>query len=694
MFDLTPQYAPDLEWMLQSGQVPRDLLLEALLQEYYARVYHLALSILDDRAAAQSAAGQTFARALLDQHRYRSQDGVEFWLFRIALEACQPFQKRLKFRRSVKAALPRLSQPDDFGDSCPETLEDARLWLALDSLEEHVRQLALLHYANGWQPDRIAALFEVAESDVEAVLAAARQLVAQPSALDASLPSGDPLPPEQLDPCLVQSLQRRWPDQEFTPAELEAQAAMILRRLRWLGFRQTKALAVLEIGIMALIILLAFATIWGADLLFGAGPTPTPSAPLPTHLVTRVVTQLVTATPIPLLEIHQNATSTPIQIAKSNYTEVRPGESLQDVADRLSVTVEELRDWNRLPDYAEIQAGQRLINPQFALSLQPPAAPTLSPVEPLPTLAASVTTQQLVNLLNRRNESLQCFWFDGSIIDYGPQSYIGPARQTHVQAWINETQVLVLTGAYGLLPGEAILIPGTKTQLVAEPAAHIPWFTEWRTLTDLDGPAMQSFNRFSDALFNPNLLYQASNLDVLGREDLDGRSTLKLGLFASDGSQIGRLWLDDSLPQLMRRIDYMPGTGNAPTIEYRINSLDLNVVFPTALFDMRLPWRGGFAADYQRRSPFTEYPPSRRFSRQRPILTAQPPPDGFDPSHSPLTFQYAGSYAGFSPEAQYQVFAGQYFIGQTYFGDPWKMICDRSPDGALDRLRQPAVPVS
>jgi hypothetical protein len=33
MLDITPQYAPDLEWMLQSGQVPRELLLEALLQE-------------------------------------------------------------------------------------------------------------------------------------------------------------------------------------------------------------------------------------------------------------------------------------------------------------------------------------------------------------------------------------------------------------------------------------------------------------------------------------------------------------------------------------------------------------------------------------------------------------------------------------------------------------------------------------
>ena len=122
-------------------------------------------------------------------------------------------------------------------------------------------------------------------------------------------PSGDPLPPEQIDPCLVQSLDRRWPCPGiFTPAELEAQAAHILRRLRWLGFRQTKALAALELGLLALIILLAFATIWGANILYGAGPTPTPSGPLPTYLVTKLVLQVVTATPFPKPSLLQTST--------------------------------------------------------------------------------------------------------------------------------------------------------------------------------------------------------------------------------------------------------------------------------------------------------------------------------------------------------------------------------------------------
>ena len=171
--------------MLQSGQVPRDLLLEALLQEYYARVYHLALSILDDQAAAQAAAAQTFARALLDQHRYRSQDGVEFWLFRIALEACQRFQKRLQFRRSFKAAVAASGASRTISaihaPRRSKTPSSGWLWT---SLEDHARQLALLYFANGWQPERIAAFFDVPESEVDAVLAAVRQLVAAPPQLD------------------------------------------------------------------------------------------------------------------------------------------------------------------------------------------------------------------------------------------------------------------------------------------------------------------------------------------------------------------------------------------------------------------------------------------------------------------------------------------------------------------------------
>lgn len=675
MLEINPQYAPDLEWMLQSGQVPREVLLEALLEEHYASIYHLALSLLDDHAAAQSAAQQTFARALLDQHRYRSQDGVQLWLFRIALETCRRFQKRLRFRRSLKALLPRWSKPRDFGDSCPETLQDAALWLAVDSLEDQARQIVLFYAANGWQPERIAALFGVAESEVETVLAAARQLVAAPPQLDPSLPAGAALQPDQIDPCLAGSLDRRWPAREFSPAELEAQAAIILRRLRWLGFRQTKALAALELGLLVMIILLAFALVWGANTLAAEHSSATPRGPLPTILVTQLVIKVITATPFS--QPSPETTSTPIQVAQSNYTEVRPGETLQDVAARLGVTVDELRYWNRLPDDAEILPGQRLINPQYARTLQPSAPTRVSPVEPLPTLEAPASIQSLIKLLTLGNINLRTVWFDATIIDYGPLGYVGPARLTHLQEWSSKDQILLAAGPYGALPEDSILV--TSQGYLAKPASDTSWFSEWRSLDNYDhtSPTIQYVDKFNQA-FSIGSLSLDSTIQVRGLERMAGYSTIQIDLFDPKGVHTSRVWVADGLGQIMRRIDYQ--AGDVPVLEYRINSLTPNVNFPPELFDLRLPWRGGFAIDYSGR-PLELNAPAPEIAPRRAELTVQPAPAGYDFSHSPLTFQYAGSYSSFSPEAQYQVFAGQYFIGQVYLGNPWSMICDRSPDG-------------
>jgi WD40 repeat protein len=199
----------------------------------------------------------------------------------------------------------------------------------------------------------------------------------------------------------------------------------------------------------------------------------------------------------------------------------------------------------------------------------------------------------------------------------------------------------------------------------------------WRALGDYTSPSTQSISQFSEALFNLSSFDQLSALRVLGREDLDGHSTLKIDLFDPTRNHLARLWVDDSLGQIMRRINYR--AGDLPAMEYRLNTFEPNVDFPQNLFDLQLPWRGGFALDFRGAPLDSDAAPE--IAPAHPPLTPLALPADFDFSHSPLTFQYSGSYLGFSPEAQYQVFAGQYFIGQAYFGDPWKMICARSHDG-------------
>ena len=60
MCEEPPELVSDLEWMLQSNQASREMLLETLAREHYAPLYHLALSLLVDPKAAR----QTTAAAL------------------------------------------------------------------------------------------------------------------------------------------------------------------------------------------------------------------------------------------------------------------------------------------------------------------------------------------------------------------------------------------------------------------------------------------------------------------------------------------------------------------------------------------------------------------------------------------------------------------------------------------------------
>jgi DNA-directed RNA polymerase specialized sigma24 family protein len=92
MLSTPPELSPDLEWMLQSGQAKEEMLAEALIEEYYAPVFRLALAVLDEPERARQAALETFGSALLEAHRYDGKSGVRAWLLRLALNTCQTYR--------------------------------------------------------------------------------------------------------------------------------------------------------------------------------------------------------------------------------------------------------------------------------------------------------------------------------------------------------------------------------------------------------------------------------------------------------------------------------------------------------------------------------------------------------------------------------------------------------------------------
>jgi hypothetical protein len=122
-----------------------------------------------------------------------------------------------------------------------------------------------------------------------------------------------------------------------------------------------------------------------------------------------------------------------------------------------------------------------------------------------------------------------------------------------------------------------------------------------------------------------------------------------------------------------------------------ITSIDYDHSFRDDLFDPHLAWQGGFALDDQAERPEAgatpepltwAAPPDLR----RPLPYA-PPPEGFDPAGSWLTFQYAGESDMRQPMADLttvpmELFAEGYSLGKLKFGVPWSLACTRSPDGA------------
>jgi hypothetical protein len=200
---------------------------------------------------------------------------------------------------------------------------------------------------------------------------------------------------------------------------------------------------------------------------------------------------------------------------------------------------------------------------------------------------------------------------------------------------------------------------------------------------------------------------------VAGSDSQAGRDALVLEQYSSQGAVVGRLWLDASTgfplrvqtlgppplsgPGAVNRVDQVVDT------EMVVRSVAYDVDFPQELLDPRVPWRGGFAEDYTGRparaslplpgpqaaegSLVTGAPPEEGDavpSTGRERRLAQPAPEGYNPSGLALTFQFPASFDTQSDEnlPRVNVFAGSYLIGSTRMGNPWTMICSRSPDGS------------
>jgi len=72
--------SPDLEWMLQSGQVDDGTLIEALVRRQCQSTYDFALSWLTYPEEAHRAARETLIEAVFQERTYRGETKIDDWL--------------------------------------------------------------------------------------------------------------------------------------------------------------------------------------------------------------------------------------------------------------------------------------------------------------------------------------------------------------------------------------------------------------------------------------------------------------------------------------------------------------------------------------------------------------------------------------------------------------------------------------
>lgn len=152
--------------LIAAGTMDRQLLAESLLEHYFAVIHRLAFSILQDAAAADDVAQETFISALRHFDRYQSETSMKAWLSAIATNLCRD---RLR-RRKTRERLDRLWLGDQTRhDVVTRSAEDsqlqreagATLWAAVNRLDEKHRLPVIMRYANGYSIREIADVLQI-----------------------------------------------------------------------------------------------------------------------------------------------------------------------------------------------------------------------------------------------------------------------------------------------------------------------------------------------------------------------------------------------------------------------------------------------------------------------------------------------------------------------------------------------------
>ncbi len=170
--------------------------LEALVQEHYAYIQRLALSILNDPHDAEDAAQETFIAAHRAWASFRGDAAARTWLTSIAVNACRGRLRKRKVRQGLQNTLIALhllrSRPPSPEQSAIQNEASRLLWQAVDTLDEKHRLPLILRYVHELSVAQIAAALRISPGTVHSRLHYARLKLQQSPGRDSWAPGEEP----------------------------------------------------------------------------------------------------------------------------------------------------------------------------------------------------------------------------------------------------------------------------------------------------------------------------------------------------------------------------------------------------------------------------------------------------------------------------------------------------------------------
>lgn len=138
-------------------------------RDEFPAVVALVYGLSGSRAAAEDVAQEAFLRAHREWKRVEAMDSPGGWVRRVAINQATSYWRRLKAEAS---ALARLSPPISF---VPPEDHLSQFWEEVRRLPTRQAQVVALHYLEDMPVAEIAAVLEVADGTVKALLSQGRE---------------------------------------------------------------------------------------------------------------------------------------------------------------------------------------------------------------------------------------------------------------------------------------------------------------------------------------------------------------------------------------------------------------------------------------------------------------------------------------------------------------------------------------